>query len=63
MCPYLGVEVKHEMRTCQGSKICEFAAFELHNQTHQCVDINSNLMIRISHLVISNKYLKGFIIL
>ncbi|RIB14930.1 hypothetical protein C2G38_2039787 [Gigaspora rosea] len=55
MCPYLGVEVKREMRTCQGSKLCEFAASELHNQTHQCVvDINSDLMMQISHEISSS---------
>ncbi|KAF0359995.1 cobalamin biosynthesis protein cobt [Gigaspora margarita] len=34
MCPYLDVEVKQEMRTCQGSKLCEFAANKLYNQIH-----------------------------
>ncbi|RIB25241.1 hypothetical protein C2G38_2166449 [Gigaspora rosea] len=47
------IRFKHEMRTCQGSKLCEFATSELHNQTHQCVvDINSDLMMQISHPVI-----------
>ncbi|RIB13258.1 kinase-like domain-containing protein [Gigaspora rosea] len=50
----VGVEVKREMRTCQGSKLCEFAASELHNQTHQCVDINSYLMMRISQEISSS---------
>ncbi|CAG8543277.1 15933_t:CDS:10, partial [Cetraspora pellucida] len=54
MCPYLGVEVKHEMRTCQGSKLCEFGAHELYNQTHQCVDINSDLMMRITKEISSS---------
>ncbi|CAG8667545.1 324_t:CDS:2 [Cetraspora pellucida] len=45
MCSYLGVEVKCEIQTCQGSKLCEFAANELHNQAHQCVNINSNLIM------------------
>ncbi|CAG8730077.1 2066_t:CDS:10, partial [Cetraspora pellucida] len=35
MCLYLGVEVKREMRTCQGSKLCKFAASKLYNGTHQ----------------------------
>ncbi|RIB03407.1 hypothetical protein C2G38_2149530 [Gigaspora rosea] len=50
----VGVEVKREMQTCQGSKLCEFAASELHNQTHQCVDINSDLMMRISQEISSS---------
>ncbi|CAG8845964.1 3434_t:CDS:1, partial [Racocetra persica] len=43
MCTYLGIEVKCEMRTCQGSKLCKFAASELYNETHQDVDLNSDL--------------------
>ncbi|CAG8764090.1 30757_t:CDS:1, partial [Racocetra persica] len=44
MCPYLGVEVKCEMRTCQGSKLCKFATSEFYN----------DLVLQITQKILSN---------
>ncbi|CAG8781389.1 4329_t:CDS:10, partial [Cetraspora pellucida] len=54
MCPYLNVEVKREMHTCQGSKLCEFSVDELQNKTHQSMDIDSDLMTHITQEISPN---------
>ena len=54
MCLYLVVKIKYEIWTCQGSKLCKFAMYELYNQIHQCIDINSDLMIQITQDILSS---------
>ena len=53
-CPYLDVKVKKETRTCLGIKMCEFAASELCNTTHESVDPNSDLACKINTELANN---------
>ncbi len=54
-CSYLGnVAVTKKDRTCQGLKMCEFANTELREMTHESVDTNSDLRLRINEELTTN---------
>lgn len=40
-CPFLGTSVKKDERKCRGIKHCQFATTEIIDQSHQCVDFDS----------------------
>jgi hypothetical protein len=53
-CPFLGTSVKKDERKCRGIKHCQFADAELINQSHQCVDFDSEDFKRIMAQQVNN---------